>query len=113
MFSICVVWRLVRLTIANLTQVGQNESKKRFVGGEGLRWWGSFPLRMFVFLFPIWSARRPVLSELPFMNPAVRLPEYMTQDFSQLSLRAVCCPCCLLVRSFFSKVILFCECMLL
>lgn len=25
----------MRLTIANLTQVGQNESKKRFVGGRG------------------------------------------------------------------------------
>ncbi len=83
----------MRLTIANLTQVGQNESKEKVCGGEGLRWWrGEFSLRMFVFLFLIWSARGPVLSELPFMKPAVRLPEYMTQDFSLLSLRALRCP---------------------
>lgn len=42
MFSICVVWKLVRLTIANLTQVGQNESKKRFVGGRGYGGGGVF-----------------------------------------------------------------------
>ncbi len=35
-FSICVVWKLVRLTIANLTQVGQNESKEKGLWGGGV-----------------------------------------------------------------------------
>lgn len=38
------------------------------------------------------------------MKPAVRLPEYMTQDFSQLSLRVLWCPCCLLVDPSFLKL---------
>lgn len=35
---------------------------------------------MFVFLFPIWSARGPVLSELPFTEPAARMPDYAVHN---------------------------------
>lgn len=101
-FSVCVVWSLVRLTIANLTQVGQNESKKRFVGGRGLWWWwwGSFPREC---LFSCFQFGRP---EGPYCQSSHswNLLSDRSSTWRRISLGCVCCGVHVAIgRSFFSK----------
>lgn len=101
-FSICVVWWWSWLL---LTWVRSDRTDRRNGSrGGGVTRRGGFSLWMFVFLFPIWSARGPVLSELPFMKPVVRPPEYMTGFLSALCVCIAVCPCCCYGIWVFSKI---------